>query len=101
MPGSFGSWDDPAAVYGPASITAALKGLGVAIGGELIESSDTADLGYVARSLYVGGGGDVSVKCVNGETVTFAAVPAGAVLPVAVLRVFASGTTATQIVGLK
>ena len=53
-----------------------------------------------ARSLYVGGAGNVAVRFVDGSTVTFTAVPAGMILPVHVDRVLATGTTATGIVGL-
>jgi len=55
------------------------------------------------RGLYVGGGGDVTVVMFNnpdGETVLFAAVPAGSILPIRVKRLMATGTTATSIVAL-
>lgn len=52
------------------------------------------------RALYVGGTGDVVVKCRTGDTaVTFAAVPAGAILPVRAVQVM-NATTATGIVAL-
>ena len=62
-----------------------------------VTPSDSADLPRPARSLYVGGAGDVSVITRGGSTVTFTAVPAGMVLPVQVRRVRATGTTATSI----
>jgi len=53
------------------------------------------------RGLYVGGAGDVKVDMEGGETgVVFSSVPAGSILPVRVLRVWATGTTATSIVAL-
>lgn len=55
---------------------------------------------YCYRALYVGGTGDVKVLTMFGSTVTFTAVPAGTVLPVAVIRVFSTGTTATNLVGM-
>ena len=63
--------------------------------------SNTADLAFVTTALYVGGAGDVTVRA-DGSTqnVTFTAVPAGSVLPIRVARVMATGTTATNIVGL-
>lgn len=50
--------------------------------------------------LYVGGAGDISVLTAGGQTVTFSAVPAGSFLPVVVLRVNATSTTATNILVL-
>jgi hypothetical protein len=59
-----------------------------------------ADLGHVSRALYVGGGGDVAVRLQDGTEFTLANVPTGTLLPIRVIRVLATGTTATQIVGL-
>lgn len=53
-----------------------------------------------ARSLYIGGAGDVSVMMAGGTTLTFVGVQAGTILPVRVQRVRTTGTTATNIVGL-
>jgi hypothetical protein len=53
-----------------------------------------------ARSLYVGGAGDVSVVAEDGTEAVFSAVPVGTVLPVRCKRVNATGTTATLIIGL-
>ncbi len=55
------------------------------------------------RSLWVGGVGDVSVVMLGdllAAPVTFTAVPAGTLLPIAVKRVRSTATTATLIVGL-
>ena len=54
-----------------------------------------------ARSLYVGGAGDVSVQTAGGTTVTFVGVPAGSLLPIRVQKVRTTGTTATNIIGLR
>lgn len=52
------------------------------------------------RGLYVGGTGDVAVKCKGMDTaVTFVGVPAGTILPVRAEYVMAA-TTATSIVAL-
>jgi hypothetical protein len=53
----------------------------------------------VTRGLYVGVTGNVKVRTAKGEEVTFTAVPVG-VLPVCVDMVFATGTTATDIMAL-
>jgi hypothetical protein len=51
-------------------------------------------------ALYVGVAGDVKVKMASGKDVVFTAMPAGSFMPVNVLKVFATGTTATNIVAL-
>lgn len=63
-----------------------------------VTPSDSVDLTYDTRALYVGGTGDISVITENGQTVTLVGVPAGSFLPISVSRVRATGTTATNIV---
>lgn len=65
-----------------------------------VTPDDAADLPTVARGLYVGASGDVSLVTLAGTTVLFRAVPAGAVLPCSATRVRATGTTATHLVAL-
>jgi hypothetical protein len=59
---------------------------------------------YPTRGLYIGTTGNVSVTDggATPSTVTFIAVPAGAILPIQVTRVnsVGSGTTATNIIAL-
>ena len=50
--------------------------------------------------LYVGGSGNVRVLTEGGDDVIFYGVVAGTFLPVHVVRVFATNTTATNIVAL-
>lgn len=50
--------------------------------------------------LYTGSGGIIRVLTAGGDDITLNAVPAGVVLPIQVIRVFAEGTTATGIVAL-
>lgn len=69
--------------------------------GEAVSPADGADLGFVTRALYIGGAGDVRATMLGGQLVTFKALAAGAILPVRVARVWATGTTATHIVGLR
>ncbi|MBF0307428.1 MAG: hypothetical protein HQL39_18520 [Alphaproteobacteria bacterium] len=64
-----------------------------------IAPADT-DLAETTRALYVGGTGDVIGTLADDDSpVTFAAVPAGSILPVRFKRIGAA-TTATSIVGL-
>lgn len=68
--------------------------------GAALTPDDTADLGVVTRAVYVGGGGSLAVELADGASVSFAGVPAGAILPVRIKRLMATGTTASGIVGL-
>jgi hypothetical protein len=60
--------------------------------------SDTSDLPFASKRLWVGGAGSVSLITVGGDTVTYAAIPAGTYLRVRAARVLAAGTTASAIV---
>ena len=64
-----------------------------------VTPSDVTDLTTDARALYVGTSGDVRVTTSGGDTVTFRNVPVG-VLPVRIRRVYAVGTTATDMVAV-
>lgn len=64
-----------------------------------IVPADAADLIYATRAVYVGGEGDLRVRMLGGATVTLVAVPAGALLPLRVSRVLATGTTASDLLG--
>jgi len=59
--------------------------------------ADGSDLPRSGR-LFVGGAGAVKVTTISGTDVTFTGVIAGSVLPVRVKKVFATGTTATNMV---
>ncbi len=63
-------------------------------GATAITPSDSADL-TTPSVVYVGGSGDVKVTTAQGDTVTFVGVISGGVLPVQVIRVWSTGTTAT------
>ena len=71
-----------------------------------VTPSNTVDIPAVTGGsnngcvLYVGGAGNLKVLTVGGDEVTFTAVPVGTFVHVQVLRVFATGTTATNIVAL-
>lgn len=69
-------------------------------GGFAITPSDAADLSTETRGLWVGGSGDLAVVLAAGDEVVLAGAVGGSVLPLRVKRVKATGTTATQLVGL-
>ena len=63
----------------------------------VVTPSDTVNF-ETASVLFVGGGGVVRVLTAQGSDVTFTGVLAGTVLPLQVLRVYSTTTTATNIV---
>lgn len=69
--------------------------------GAAVTPDNGVDLTDNARALYIGGTGAVKVTTVGGDDLTFTAVQAGSLLPVAVRRVWATGTTATTILALR
>lgn len=50
--------------------------------------------------LYVGTGGDLVVTTVAGDKVTFVNIQGGTFLPIQVVKVWATGTTAANIIAL-
>ena len=66
-----------------------------------ITPSDTNELPFVTRSIYVGGAGDITLRLAGDiSSQVFKAVPVGTMLPLRVRQVFATGTGATQLVGM-
>lgn len=65
-----------------------------------ITPSDSTDLPVVVRALYCIGTGSVVVTMRGGGAAVTLPMVAGAPLPVRVTRVWATGTTATGIVGV-
>lgn len=69
-------------------------------GAVAVTTNDSTDLARApTRALYIGVSGDVKVDLLDGSTVTFKAAPVG-VLYVAAVRVYATGTAATNILAL-
>ncbi|WP_339109820.1 hypothetical protein [Thioclava sp. GXIMD4216] len=73
---------------------------GPALNGFAIAPDDDADLAQVTRGIYLGQGGDLRVTLAGGQTVTFTNIAAGGIHGLRIRRVWASGTTATEMVGL-
>lgn len=66
-------------------------------GATTITPSDTVNLPSPSV-IYVGGAGDVRVLTAQGDDVVFTGAVAGSVIPVQVIRVFLTNTTATSLV---
>lgn len=67
-----------------------------------ITPNDDVDLAYPTRALYVGTGGDITLL-LWGDTssIVLANVLGGSCLPLAVKRVYDTGTGASDLVGLR
>jgi len=61
---------------------------------------DSTEFAVRTRALYIGSGGALTVTMIDGSNVTFVGVVAGSVLPLRVIKVLATGTTASSIVAL-
>lgn len=71
--------------------------------GYAITPSDTLDVSITTRGLYVGVAGDVKVTLAanaTGSSVVLKGLASGIIHPIGVRRIYATGTTATDIVGL-
>ena len=67
---------------------------------QMATPSDTVDLNFKTRALYIGGAGNVAILNALGVAVVFIGLPVGAILPIVTGRVMLTNTTATNIVAL-
>jgi hypothetical protein len=66
-----------------------------------ITPHDSNAISPVPKAIYVGGGGNITLRTTEASSdVVFANVPDGAIIPVRARFIRATGTTATNIVGL-
>jgi hypothetical protein len=72
-----------------------------AIGYESVVPSDSVNLAFPCRGVYIGGTGNLSLISPNGETVTLVGLIGGQIYPFAATRIRATGTTATDILALR
>jgi hypothetical protein len=73
---------------------------GIGVHAELLTPSDLKNYDVPFRWLWVGGTGDVAVKCNDGSCFLFPSVPSGTRLPISIVMLF-SITTATNVVGVR
>ena len=63
--------------------------------------SDEQELLLVPKALFVGSGGDIALRCLEDtEATVLKNVAAGSILPVRAIQIYATGTTAGDIVAL-
>jgi hypothetical protein len=68
--------------------------------GFAVTPNDSTDLTATTRALFVGGAGNLRITTSGGDTFTMTGVLAGSLIPVRVVRVLSTGTTATNIAAL-
>lgn len=68
--------------------------------GQMVAPDDAAPLAHVSRALFVGEAGTLAVRLADGTDLVFANLPAGALLPIRVSHVLATGTSAAGVVAL-
>lgn len=66
----------------------------------LVVPTDSTDLSPYAVRLFVGGAGNIKVTTWGGNTLVLTGIPAGTLLPLSVVRVWSTSTTASNIVAL-
>ncbi len=71
-----------------------------ASGAITITPSDTISLNETTRAIYIGGAGNLTVIMKSGQEVTFSNLLNGNILPIRATQIKATGTTATQLIGL-
>ncbi len=77
-----------------------ISAIASAAAGTAVTPHDTNNIDPT-RGLYVGVSGDVKVVMLDGTTITFTNMAAGVIHPLQVVRVFSTGTAATNIVALR
>lgn len=68
--------------------------------GFTITPSNTVDFTTLAKSIWVGVAGNVTLVTSRGTTLTFVGCQAGSIIPVEARRVDVTGTTATSLVAI-
>ncbi len=71
-----------------------------ALNGAVVSPSDSVDLPSCARGVYVGTAGDMKVTLYNGDVVTFVGLVGGIIHPICAGRVWATGTTASNLIAV-
>lgn len=72
---------------------------GAARDGLAITPDNSANLSKPVRGIYVGVGGDVKIQTPAGTDLTFVGAQAGSVIPWFAKKVYATGTTAANLIG--
>jgi len=80
-----------------------------ALNAQAVTPSDTTDLSLSGGNFdntasgalpFIGTAGNIKVTMLGGQTVTFLNIPDGTFMPIQVVRIWATGTTATNILAV-
>jgi hypothetical protein len=63
----------------------------------LFQASSQTTIGNQGCNLYVGGAGNITVVTIGQDVITFNAVIVGSVLPIQIIKLLSTGTTATLV----
>ena len=63
-----------------------------------VTPSDSVNLSFIPRGVYIGATGNLKVSDTDGTIVTFTALAAGVIHPLSPVRIYSTGTTATGII---
>lgn len=69
--------------------------------GQALVADDIQPLASVTRAIYVGSGGDMRVTLLSGDVITLKSTVAGTVYPLRITHLHSTGTTASDVVGLR
>lgn len=67
---------------------------------EAVVPSDATNLATLPRAIYVGQSGNIAARLAGGQSVTFQNVQAGSIIPIRVIGINATGTTASGLLAL-
>lgn len=70
-------------------------------GGFKITPSDSDELTTVTRAIYCGSAGNIAFKYVDGDTDIWQGLAAGQMYPIMARQVYSTGTTSTDLHGVK
>lgn len=70
-----------------------------AFDGRAVTPSDSTIIN-ATRGIWIGTGGDLHVTMASGQELTFEDVPGGIVMPLQVIRIYATGTSALGMIAL-
>ena len=65
-----------------------------------VTPDDAVDLPEVTRAVFLGQGGDLAVQFPSGNEVVFRNIKSGVLYPLRLSRILATGTTASDLLGL-
>ena len=85
------------AIDSPAAAGAGTVAKAISKNYNLFQASSQTTIGNQGCNLYVGGAGNITVVTIGQDVITFNAVIVGSVLPIQIIKLLSTGTTATLV----